>query len=137
MPQKIATSTSSGSRPASSAPARTCSIAQATAAGFAPTCGMAMSASAPARRRFLGPVAATAIGTRSPVAQRRRIVAAVVSTSSPASSARTCGTTSANFLVATCFRPSVRTALSPRPRPRITRPGWSCASVAAVLALTV
>ena len=98
----------------------------ATAAGFAPTCGMAMSASAPARRRFLGPVAATAIGTRSPVAQRRRIVAAVVSTSSPASSARTCGTTSANFLVATCFRPSVRTALSPRPRPRITRPGWSC-----------
>src|SRR5438093_923818 len=58
MPQKIAISISSGSRPACSAPARTWSTAQRTAAGLAPTWSIAMSASAPATRRLRGPVVA-------------------------------------------------------------------------------
>ena len=71
-----------------------------------------MSASAPASRRFFGPVAQSMIGTRSS-AQRIRAPAA----SSPAIHARSFGTVSASSAVGTGFSPSVRTALSPRPIP--------------------
>ena len=71
------------------------------------------------------------IGTRSS-AQRMRVPAA----SSPAIHARRRGTVSASSAVGTGFSPSVRTALSPRPIPRTTRPGCRSASVACALAVT-
>ena len=90
-----------------------------------------MSARAPATRRFFGPVAQSMIGTLSS-AQRMRVPAA----SSPAIQARRRGTVSASSAVGTGLSPSVRTALSPRPTPRTTRPGWRSASVACALAVT-
>ena len=84
-----------------------------------------MSATAPAIRSVRGPVAETMIGT-SPVASFAhwiRISVPSQSTGRPAISARSLGTVSRSCFVETCLRPSVRTALSPRPMPRTTRPG--------------
>lgn len=131
--------TVSAARPAASAPSRTWAVAPAKVRGETPLSRMTPSATSPASRRFLGPLAARCSGTAGWGSRsRERSVPAgpVNSCSSPFRRARSTVRPSRISAVVLWRRLTGATELSPTPSPKVKRPKASSATLRAAEATT-